>query len=172
MPMFNSGQIEISQDVTIQAAIHFWVDRAEWAAMDDDAKRATIGDKIDAAAIRASNDCFDFPGGTISASIDGPDTEKINLDQVSIYDPDPGSVDYERPRIVFDWSGPEEGDEGDESVWITTGFGDEIEEVDAGFGVERNKEIARDLVEKINALPQPLEDGIIARMVAEAVAAA
>ena len=165
--MFNSGQIEISQDVTIQASIHFWVDRAEWAAMDDDAKRAMIGDKIDAAAIRASNDCFDFPGGTISASIDGPDTDKINLDQVSIYDPYPGSVGN-----FFDWSGPEEGDEGDESVWITTGFGDEIEEVDAGFGVERNKEIARDLVEKINALPQPLEDGIIIEMVAEAVAAA
>ena len=74
-------------------------------------------------------------------------------------------------RIVFDWSGPDEGDEIDTSVWITTDDGTEIELIDSG-DVEADKEIARDLVAKLNAMPQPLEHGIIPKMVAEAVAKA
>lgn len=83
-----SGQIEISQTVHIEAAIHFRVERDEWEAMTDDQRREAIGRQIDSAAIRASNDCFDYPDGTISASIFGPENKDINLDEIEIYDPE------------------------------------------------------------------------------------
>ena len=79
--------IEISVSVQIEAGIHFWVDRDEWNSMSDDEKLAAIGEQIDAASIRANNDCFDYPSGTISANIYGPDNDKINLAEIDIYDP-------------------------------------------------------------------------------------
>lgn len=51
----------------------------------------------------------------------------------------------------FDWSGPEEGDECDESIWILDPDGGELFEVTSGDDVEERKEIARRMVAKINA---------------------
>jgi hypothetical protein len=73
-------------------------------------------------------------------------------------------------RTIFDWSGPEEGDTVDLSVWITTEFGDEIAEVKSG-NLDRNKEIAAEIVAKLNAMPVPLEDGIVNKLIADAIAA-
>lgn len=83
------GRIEISQNVTIEASIHFWIDREEWEAMTDDQKREYIGDKIDSAAIRCSNDTIVIDGSVnMSASVSGPDNAAIDLAAVSIYDPE------------------------------------------------------------------------------------
>lgn len=76
--------------------------------------------------------------------------------------------DVPAERAILDWNGPEEGDTCDLSVWITNGEGDELLEVDSG-DVERNKEIAREVVAKVNAMPWPLEPGIVAKLVAEAI---
>ncbi|MGE3307748.1 MAG: hypothetical protein AB7I52_17465 [Rhizobiaceae bacterium] len=78
--------------------------------------------------------------------------------------PEPSPV-----RDILDWSGPEE-DTIDLTVWITTGDGEEIMEVQCG-DVERNKEIAQAVVDKVNAMPWPLEPGTVQKLVKEAVEA-
>src|SRR5690606_28285677 len=43
---------------------------------------------------------------------------------------------------ILDWSGPEEGDTCDLSVWITDDCGNELYEITEGGNVESNKDIA------------------------------
>jgi hypothetical protein len=72
----------------------------------------------------------------------------------------------------LDWSGPEEGDTCDVSVWITTADGDELCEIETGNGVEANKEVARAVVAEMNAMERPWPDGILDGIVKAAIAKA
>ena len=82
-------RIEISQDLVLQASIHFWVDRTDWNAMTDDQRRELIAEKVESAAIRCDNDCIEVDGSvTMSAGIRVPAARDVNLSEISIYDPD------------------------------------------------------------------------------------
>jgi hypothetical protein len=83
-----SHQIEISIDVDVTAGVAFWIDQEEWDALDDDEKRVRIGAVIDDVAAELSNDIIRFRTGNLSASIIGPEDDKIVLSTVQVYDPE------------------------------------------------------------------------------------
>jgi hypothetical protein len=68
-------------------------------------------------------------------------------------------------RPEFDWSGPEEGDTADTSVWIVNDVGDELHEVGVPDSdcddVEFAKEVARRVVARLNAMtPRPSDAAV------------
>jgi hypothetical protein len=79
----DDNMIEISQELRISAAIHFWVDRDEWNALSAAEKRAKLEDAAQTAAIRCDNDTIVCSASVnMSATIPG-----ISEDEFTVYDP-------------------------------------------------------------------------------------
>lgn len=80
----DDNRIEISQELRISAAVHFWIDRDEWNAMSTEQKRAKLEDAAQTAAIRCDNDTITCGAGVnMSATIPG-----ISEDEFTVYDPE------------------------------------------------------------------------------------
>ena len=87
-------EIEITFPVHAAMSVGFKISRAEWEAMDSDAKIALIDTKGDESAIFLANDVLQFGGGFISAEIIGPSRDEIQLADVDVYDP--GKNEYSK----------------------------------------------------------------------------
>lgn len=82
------GEIEVSVGLTFASGLHIVVVKSEWEAMNHDARKAFIDERIVTASIKFSADVVEIePGLTVSLDIVGPDIADITPESIDTYDP-------------------------------------------------------------------------------------